>query len=92
VSSGTDAEALALELLRWLVSKQGAAMVGATLAALTGGPGMLIEDASILVGQVLAAVMTQLPADRVQAEIDALFAAADAVADAAEVAKFGAPK
>lgn len=88
MSARMTAEELALETLRWLISTQGAAMVGATLAALTGGPGMLIEDVSIFVGEVLTAIIAQTSAERVKAEVDAMFAAADAIVDAAEDAKF----
>jgi hypothetical protein len=87
----TAAEQFALDLLRWLISKQGAEMVGAALTALTGGSGMLIEDLSVAVGAVLRVILETLPAERVKAEIDGLWAAADADIAAAEDAKFGKP-
>jgi hypothetical protein len=86
MSAGTDAEALALELLRWLVSQHGAAVVGAALAAATGGPGMLISDAAVLVGQILIAILAQTTQDKMQAIIDAQYAAVDGAVDAKEAA------
>ncbi len=92
MSAGTDVEALAEAMLRWLISQQGAAEIGAVLAVVTGvpGAGALISDAAVMLGQVISALIAQVPAAKMQAIIDAEFAAADAVADAAELAKFGA--
>lgn len=84
------AEETALALLRWLVSTQGASVVASILGIVLGtGPGMLIEPTSLLIADLLRALFPVLGQDRVTAEVQAAFDAADVAADVAEKAKFG---
>lgn len=91
----TEAETLALSLIKWLVDHAGDAAVLASVISDVLGPGdgtMLIEEASVLLGDVARAIEGIFTYDRVNAEIAALYAAADATIYAAEIAKFGPPK
>lgn len=88
----TNVETVALGVLQWLVSSQGAAFVANVVAiALGDAPGVIESDIAVLVSNLVQTLIPALGADRLRSEVNAMFDAADVAADVAEKAKFGAP-
>lgn len=86
----SDLESKALETLRFLVSTFGLQLVQGTLHTLLGETGdEILHEATQFVAAVLRAVTSVVEAEKIKAILDAEYVAADAVASAAEKAKFG---
>jgi len=88
VTSLAQLEAGALDLIRTLVRNYGGELVQAVLEQVLG-PGQLIEPVSLLIGDVLRAVLAVVDESRVRELVSAQYDAADLAADAAIAAKFG---
>lgn len=88
--SELDLESAALFVLRGLVNMFGLTVVQGVFNILLGSSGgMIVEPASEFIASILRAVLDVTDESRVKDELEAMFNAADAVADAAEKAKFG---
>ena len=86
----TPLEIQALSLLSWLIKTFGAQLVMAVLGVMTGTTGgQIIEDVSAFVASVLSAVRSQIEDERLREILEAEYRAADAIAEAADLAKFG---
>lgn len=81
----------ALALLEHLASRYGVAMLEGVVDILTGAPGagMVIEDVTSLVADVVQDIIRRLGHDATRAALREAYAAANAAGDAAEAAKFG---
>ena len=88
MTSLSQLEAGALDLIRTLVRNYGGELVQAVLVQVLG-PGQLIEPVSLLIGDVLRAVLAVVDESRVRELVSAQYDAADLAADAAIAAKFG---
>ena len=83
-------ENTALALLGWLVSNFGVQLVMSVFGILSGTTeGMIIEDVSAFVADILGAIRDHVTDDKIRALLDAEYNAADATVDIAEKAKFG---
>jgi hypothetical protein len=93
MSLTTTAEDLGIATLSFLASQVGIATLNEVLNVVTGNSEqMLTEDLSQLAGAILNDVVQAIGPDKTKAALQALFAAADKVVDAAENAKFGPAK
>lgn len=92
-SAAATAESIALGVLQWLISSQGAAFVANVVGIVLGDvPGVLESDVDALVSALVQTLVPALGADRLRSEVNGMFDAADVAADVAERAKFPAGK